>query len=70
MMKSIIPNVLYHSAIYAIMQYIGREVISSVSQWIRMVRKKGKTRMKRMEKKLKKLPKKIDFLISTDYLLL
>ena len=69
MTRLIIPNVLYHYATNVISRFTDREVISSVSQWIR-----GKTRMKRMgkirtvEKKLKKLPKKIDFFISTDYL--
>lgn len=63
MMKSIIPNVLYHSATNAISQFTDREVISSVSQWerrIRMVRKKGKTKRKIriVEKKIKKIIKK------------
>ena len=67
-MKLIIPNVLYHSVINAISQFTDREVISSVSQWIRGKIRMRKIRMKMMEKKLKKLSKKIDFFIPTDYL--
>lgn len=48
MTKSIIPNVLYHSATNAISRFTDREVISSVSQWIRKIRR---TIMGMVEKK-------------------
>lgn len=67
MMRLIIQNVLYHSATNAISRYTDREATSSVSQWIR---KKRMTIMEMMKKKLKKISKKIDFFIPTDYLLI